>query len=274
MSKKVKFLLSFPEIKEKGELYNLYKGFINCLNNIEAFALLINKRTTGLRAEPIINKIIYGAVSDEKKQTLELFEKAITKIERLKWPQKQRVTKVLHGINSSISNKETTKLIKYFLNSKYNSFRYYGCDIIEKSNLEDKFKKELIKAWNEYPDTYILDLLVDFLTPKELYLIYKDAEKILTESEFDFEVLKLRNKYYSRIVKYIPKRLSYLQSKDSVSYVFVMKNAGRKIDKDFALNTYKKNKNYRSLLACYGNLGMWELLMEIFNDVTEKPKRK
>jgi len=266
MNAKLKFLLKFPEIKEKNRLFGLYRGFVNCLDNQSALELLVNDETTGFKAEAIIKKIKYSAEAHPPKKNNLLIKKAINHNNGLKWPNSQRIAKVLFGISPYIANNEKSKLIRYFLNSKYNSFRYYGYEIIEKNNLKTKFKTDLVNVWHRYPDNWVLGLLIDFLTPKELFSMFEVAEEVLAESEYDFEILKLRNRYYSKIINFIPDRLRELMSEEPVSYVYVMKYANRKIPKDTAIKIYKNNKN-NSVLSCYGELGQWDVLEKIFNKI-------
>lgn len=108
------------------------------------------------------------------------------------------------------------------------------------------------------------------LNPTELFSLFDEAEELLSDAEFDFEVLKLRNLYYSKIIDFIPERLLELSVEDPVSYVFIMKNANRQIPKDLALEIYEKNKSSRSIAACYGELGQWDILVEIYDRYNRK----
>jgi len=273
MNKKVNLLRSFPEIREKDELFSIYRGFINCLNNQEAFVLLIDEKTTGLKAEAITKKIIQSVSNNPNKQSSQLIKESAALIKDLKWPRSQRLAKVLFGISSYIGEGERSKLIRYFLSSRYSSFRYYGYNIIERDNLKLNFKKELQNAWHEHHDIEILELLIDILNSEELFSIYKDNEEMFADSEFDFEVLKLRNRFYSKVLDFIPNRLSELLAKEPISYVFVMKYARRQIKRDLALEIYKKSNKSGSIAACYGELGQWDVLEEIFNNLMKKTKR-
>lgn len=263
MNRRLKFLLSFPELKEKNTFFGLYRGFVNCLDNQEALVLLTDKRTRSLKAEAITKKIINSASVSSNMQNNRLFKKALSEIKSLEWPRSQRVAKILFGINPYIGKKEKSQLVRYFLNSKYKSFRYYAYNILEKNDLKLEFKTELLNVWHEYLDVWILGLLVDLLSPKELFSIYEVAEEVLVDAEFDFEVLKLRNRYYSKIIDFIPYRLSELLSKEPVSYVFVMKYANKQIPKDLAVKIYKKERS-NSVASCYGELGQWDVLEKLF----------
>lgn len=265
--KKVKFMLAFPGFKEKGEWYDLYKGFVRCLNHNEAFSLLIDDSTTGLKSEAIITATTYSIGRLAEKQITEFFVNAFSVIDNLKWPQQLWVAKLLFRISPYLDEKDIVEITKYFLGSNHSSFRYYGYRIVESKKLS--LKKELMNAWDKYNDIDALALLIDNLTPKELFSLYSEAEEMLSLAEEDFEVLKLRNKYYSKIIEFIPKRLLELLTKDPVSYVFVMRDAGKKIDKDLALKIYKKNKTSRSLPACYGDLKQWNVLLGIYNNIAK-----
>lgn len=269
MNRGLKFLLSFPEIKEKNKLFGLYRGFVNCLNNQEALVLLTDKKIGGLKAEAITKKVINNVSISSNKQNNRLFREAITAIKSLEWPRSQRVAKILFGINPYIGKKEKLQLVRYFLNSKYNSFRHYAYNVLEKDNLKSRFKTELLNVWHKYPDVWILDLLVDLMNRKELFSIYEVAEEVLADAEFDFEVLKLRNRYYSKIIDFIPHRLSELLSKEPVSYVFVMKYANKQIPEDLAVKIYKKERS-NSVASCYGELGQWNVLDKLFTTFYKK----
>ena len=266
-------MLSFPEIKEKDRLFAIYKGFIYCLDNLEALILLIDEKTTGLKSEAIIKKITYSAANSSDGQNTLLFRKAIVLMKDLKWPRCQRVAKVLFGISPYINKKEKAKLVMCFLNSKYNSFRYYGYSVIERGNLKLNYKKTFLNVWHRHHDIWALELLVDVLKPEELFSIYGEAEELLADSEFDFEILKLRNRFYSRIINFIPDRLSELLLNEPVSYVFVMKYARKQIQKDLALEIYQKSNNSGSILTCYGELGQWDILIEIYKFIKKNAKK-
>lgn len=266
MPNKLKFILSFPDFKEKGEMFNLYKGFVRCLNCDEAFSLLVDNSTIGLKTELIINSIINKLQRLSKIQIENFFENSLSVIEKLDWRPKSRVAKLLLKSSPFLDKKDVFKLTRYFLNSKYNPFRSYGYEIIDSQNLN--LSKELLKAWNDFNDIEALELLINSQSPAKLFSLFNEAEEILSEAKFDFEVLKLRNNYYSKIIDFIPKKLSELLSEDPVSYVFVMKNANKQIPKDLALEIYEKNRDSRSIAACYGELGQWDVLLEIYNSMT------
>ena len=270
MLNKLKFVLSFPEFREKEEMFNLYKGFVRCLNCDEALILLIDDSTAGFKTELIINSIVNKLQKLSKVQTENFFENSYSVIEKLDWRPKSRVAKLLFRCNLHLSKKGIFKLTRYFLNSKYNLFRRYGYEILNSQNLN--FSKELLKIWNRFNDIEALELLTNSLSQTELFSLFDEAEEVLSDAEFDFDVLKFRNIYYSKIIDFIPERLLKLSVEDPVSYVFVMKNANRQISKDLALEIYEKNKSSRSIAACYGELGQWDVLVEIYNSIIRKTK--
>lgn len=148
MSNKLKFMLSFPDFKEKGEMFNLYKGFVRCLNCDEVLMLLINDSTTGLKSESIFNSIVYNLQKLSKVQIEKFFANSYSIIEKLDWCQKSRVAKLLYRCNLELSKKDVFKLTRYFLNSKYNLFRGYGYEILNSQKLN--FSKELFGVYPIY----------------------------------------------------------------------------------------------------------------------------
>lgn len=53
----------------------------------------------------------------------------------------------------------------------------------------------------------------------------------------------------------------------------VLKNTNKKIEKDLALRIYRENDTSRSLVVCYGDLGQWDVLIEIYKYITKNAKK-
>jgi len=234
--------------------------------------LLITSNAVKLRADTIVKKIINSSRNETPNESCRLYGKAMGVIEDLKWPLSLRVAKILHGTAETVTAKERNQLIKYLLSSKYVRFRDYGYDIIGTHNLQNTFKSELTDGVRVHKDIGALSLLLDTLTSHELYSLFNDVEQILYDYVYDedFEIKKMGNKYYSKVADLIPEKLEELKNTAPDSYVFVMKDAGKVVDREWAKKIYKDKSIARSLPKCYGEMGMWDVLEELFYDLQNK----
>lgn len=262
----IDFLHSFPEIKEKDNKYYLFLGIVSGLNGLETVEIIDSCLNQDIfKRKVLLSKILTSAASWPKSINDILFNKIFSSLGVLNsYFKKESASMILVSLCPYISAINQKKLLLFFLKSDYKNNRKRAYAYLLE-NWSQQYQGDVEEAWKAYDDEEIINLLINKM-PREFLLEY--FEKISSNFEeedldYDFHLKILRNRFYSRIAKDIPAELEKLKSKDPISFIFVMKECGKKIDPKWAVEIYRKLPQSRKYLPrWYAEMGLWEEILK------------
>jgi len=263
---KINIIKNYRNFNEKNEDYYIFSGLLNSLEPqelIKSFdcSFILRK----LKRKVFVYKIIFDVKNGHSQEYEQFFRNLLNNISSLdSYHKKQASSQFLTDLYEYIPSDLQNELIDYLLFSNYINDRKRGYNLLA-IYWRDSFKKILEKAFLEYLDFDALDIIIDKMSPKFLYKNYSTLNEFFPdeELEYDFELLKLRNKFLIKIFDFAKKSiLPDLKQKDPISYIFIMKENKEKIDEDFAYNTFL-NTRRNSLIRWYGQMGLWNAILKI-----------
>jgi len=261
----VDFIRRFPEIKEKGSSYYLFLGIIFGFNSQETLNVLNTCLNQDIfKRKILLNKIIISAPRWTKNNNDILFEKAYSLLGSLNsYFKKESASMILIGLCPHISKLNQNKLLYCFLQSAYKNNRKKAYTYLL-DNWSLNYQKIVEKTWKEYGDDEIINLLVAKMSKSFLFKNFKELSSHFEEEDlkYDFRLKILRNRFYARIFDSIPSELKKLKSKDPISFIFVIKECGKKIDPSWAMEIYKKFPRSRFLSRWYAEMGLWKDILK------------
>lgn len=261
----VDFIRRFPEIKEKDSGYYLFLGIISGFNSQETLNVLGTCLNQDIfKRKILLNKITISAPRWTKNNNDVLFEKAYSLLGSLNFYfKKESASMILIGLCPHISKLNQNKLLHYFLQSEYKNNRKRAYTYLL-DNWSSRYQEIVEKTWRAYNDDEIINLIVAKMPGGFLLKNFKELSSHFKEEdlEYDFRLKILRNRFYARIFDSIPSELKKLKNKDPISFIFVIKERGKKIDPPWAIEIYKKFPRSRFLSRWYAEMGLWKDILK------------
>ncbi|GAH04185.1 unnamed protein product, partial [marine sediment metagenome] len=177
--------------------------------------------------------------------------------------KKESASLILNALCPYISESNRNKLLCYFLKSNYRNNRKRAYIYIL-DNWSPKYQKIIERTWETYGDDEIINLLVAKMPKSFLLKNFKEISSNFEEKdlEYDFRLKILRNRFYARIFDRIPSELKKLKDEDPISFIFIMKERGNKIEPSWAIEIYKKFPRSRFLSRWYAEMGLWKDILK------------
>lgn len=262
---KISIIKNYKDFKEKNNDYYVFSGLLNCLTPQE----LIKSFDYGFNLAKLKRKLyIYKIASDIKNNIQEynnFFTNLLKNIRSLNsYHKKQACSQFLSELYEYFPLDLKNKLLEYLLFSTYTNDRIRGYNILF-TYWTDSFKIILDKAFSKHSDLEALEIVIDKMPPLYLSSNYNTICDFFQDEDlqWDFDLLKLRNKFLIKIFSFLKKDIILnLRKKDPISYIFIMKENGKKVDEDFAYDTFL-NTQRKSLITWYGQMGLWNTIMKI-----------
>lgn len=263
---KIRYLSNYGRIEKKDKRYYLFKAFLLFLSKEEITQLLNKDFSQGiltrfLITQRVLNDIKTGFDKYYEEMVEEIF-KEITTLPT--YHKKQAASKFLTEISEFLPKEYQESLISYLFNSPYVNDRKRAYYLLDK-NFNDSYTEKLFNHLRTYDDNYPLSVIVNNCSGKILSRNFELINKYFADEfiEYDWQLLKIRTKFYSRIYKRRPQFIRELEFKDPISYMYVMKEAGEKVNPDIAWSVYKANPARYSLFRLFSDLKLWEVLVRI-----------
>lgn len=263
---KIKIFKNYGNFNRKDEDYYIFSGLLNCLEPKELIKSFDCRFIlTKLKRKVIIYKIVSDINNGHLQKYLQFFRNLLKNISSLdSYHKQQACSQFLTDLYEYLPSDLKNKLIDYLLFSNYKNDRKRGYYLLS-NYWRDSFKKILEKAFLEYLDFDAVRIIIDKMKPAYLYKNHSTLNEFFPdeELEIDFELLKLRNKFLIKIFDFAKSSIIlHLKDKDPISYIFIMKEKKKKIDEDFAYNTFL-NTRRNSLITWYGQMGLWNVILKI-----------
>lgn len=262
---RIKKIKEFGKIEEKNDDYFIFNGLLNCLSPQEILkAFDFDFISEILKRKLLVRKIISSIENSKKNLYIDFFEKILNNIPKLKtYHNKQACSQFLFDLYYYLSSPQQDRLIKYLLLSQYKNDRIRAYSLLGDC-WDKKYESMLKKIFIKFYDFEALDLLIEKLDSKFLSKNIKNIYPLFSEEYLPFEELKLRNKLLIKIYKSVKDTLiKELKEKDPISYIFIAKECGLKVDEAFAFELFKKNSYKKNLISWYGQIGLWDTILKI-----------
>jgi hypothetical protein len=263
-------LLKIGPIFEKDDRYYFFKGVLSTFNAKNTCKLLDNQlKQDSFKRQLILDKILKDLIDLENRDLyLSVFKEMLVLIARTKdYRKNQGYAKFLYRMYPAMPILWQKKLIKYFISSDFKHNQRRALEYLDK-NWDENFSSDVIKLWTNGNYELALKLIIwkvdkeslsaDIFNSINTYFIKIQEDDYFN---YDYSAKILRNKFYSRFIQECSKEVDKLKKNDPISYIFIQKEAGRKIDLDFAIKVYKNNSNARKYLPrWYSEMGMEDVL--------------
>jgi len=260
------FILDFPELKRKDELYYLYLGVIYGLSSDEIYDIVINcLEQDVLKRKILLNKIMNSVSKWSKDSSDNIFNKVyISKDSLSSYFKKESASMILMSLFPYISRKNQKKLSNNLLQSKYKNNRKRIYKYLYE-NWSPGCEKIIEKAWSDFQDEELIRLLISKMSEEFLLKNFSEISDYFNEDEltYDFFLKILRNNFYIRLHNHIKKYIEQLKDSDPISFIFIKKELGEKLEIPWAIKIYENNSRSRFLARWYSEMGLWEEILTI-----------
>lgn len=266
----ITLLKKIGEVTEKNEIYYILKGILTNLSPDEIYRFLDFKFEQNVLIRDLIFRKISRDIELNKAGGYEkLFNKLLTIFDSLPtYHKKQACAKFLYGMFPGMSEKKQKELARLLLKSKYVNDQKRAYWILRKV-WDKSFIKLAIKSLKKFESPEILYLLVYKLPIDELRKNSDLIYNLLTEDlEYDFHSKILRNIFLAKVSNKYSKEISKLKNKDPISYIFIQKEMGSKVDPDYALKAYRGyDRSIYFMPKWFAEMKMWKELDEIIKSI-------
>ena len=275
------FIRNFPEIKEKEDKYYLFLGIVSGLSGQEILMILNDCLNQNIfKRKILLNKITISVPHWSKNNNDILFEKIYFLRDSLNsYFKKESASMMLAVLCPYISKVKQNKLLCGFLQSKYKNNRKRAYAYLL-NNWSPSYQKIIEKAWENYDDEEIINLAVARMPKGFLLKNFEDISSYFNDEDlnYDFRLKILRNRFYAKICDDIPSEIEKIKDNDPISFIFIMKECGKKIDPTWAVEVYKKYSQSRFLSRWYAEMGLWKNILDknsnFFRFIDKKTKNK
>lgn len=268
---KTNLIRNLGNIEDKSShKYYLCGGLLSCLTPAEACdSLNLDFSQDRITRELILNKILNDIQVKCLPVHLEFIENILKRITALStYHSKQAASVFLKTLFPYLPNKYQTDILNYFLDSPF----YYDRNrafLILSSYWRPAYANKLLNSYEKHKDFNALQVIIRCL-PTSILRKYSPQilEKFSDEEDttYNFEFLKLRTTFYARLHKYLTRELDDMKHTDPISFVYIAKEAGLRIEPDLAYKIYKEFPHKKRLLLAFGQMGLWDALVRIAND--------
>ncbi len=260
------YLKNFGTLEKKDKRYYLFRAFLLCLNVQETRDLIqIDFSQDILTRFLITKKIIDDLKVGQNKNLTKLVEEILERIATLtSYHKKQAASKFLTEIFDFLEPEYQDTVMAYLFNSPYINDRKRSYGLLMKK-FDESYTEKLLEHLNQYDGDYPLAVIVSCCQPKVLNENFDLINKYFEDDliQYDWQLLKIRTKFYARLLNLRPKFINQLKQKDPISYMYVMKETGKKIDSDMAWKAFMANPNRSSLFRLFSDLKLWDVLIKI-----------
>ncbi len=257
----VDFIRKFPEIKEKNGRYYFYLGIVAGLSSKEISDVINDCLEQDiLKRKIFLNKIMTSAAKWPRDENNFLFDEVYSSKNSLSsYFKKESASMILMALFPYISKNNQNKLADHFLQSKYKNNRKRIYKYFYK-NWSPNCKRIIEKAWYDFKDEEAIGLVVSKMPKEFLLQNFDEISNYFDEDEltYDFFLKILRNKFLARLYDDIPLEIQKIKNNDPISFIFIKKERGEKLDIAWAIEIYKKYPQSRFLARWYSEMGLWE----------------
>lgn len=210
----------------------------------------------------ISNDITKSYTTTHKKLVTTLLKK----LDEKKFSRKESCAFSLDFLIDSLPAKTKRKIIETFLASKSSRNRDRAFKRLN-TNWDKKYFELIEQVWYSFHDSYCLEIILNHFPTKFLLDNYKD----ILEHTQPFQTSKL----FIKLGAVRPELLDELKEIDGISYCYVLTKFNKKVSdteaKSILRDNYKDDR-IGLLLWSFGQMGLWDAIIEYDNEYREKHK--
>lgn len=260
--KRISFIKKF-NIADDNDKY-LFRGFIYALSQTEVCKLIPASFDYKADKRKAINNRVAADLKGQAKSYIPAIKYLIENFEDLgTYRLKNAYSSFLCEAHPFLEKSLKKQVVELFIESEYKSIRNKAYKILMK-DWSQELKRKLIISLKRHKDVEAALLVANHFRSVDLKSFINIIDDLLSEAgpDFDFETKVARNKFYAKVYKWIPEKISKIKFDDPVSYLYIQSYAKQQIDKDLALQLYKSNPlGYRFIPKLLGQAGLWKELL-------------
>lgn len=245
--------------------YTIINPLIHSLLPIEAcdFLDLTFKQDYRVRRYVLkkISNDIFKTYSKEHKKLITLL---IKKMDEKGFGRKESCSSAINFLYSSLPIKEKGRILNIFSASKSSTNRNRAFKIIN-SSWNKKYQAIIEQAWLTFKDQYCLKIILIHFPSSYLIQNYKNILQYADPYQTSKLFLKLGEINFEIVGE--------LKKIDQISYSYVLTKFDKRLSDYEAMEILKNNyKDDRIglLLWCFGQMGLWDIIIEYDNNYSGK----
>lgn len=268
---KTDLLKSMLGISRKGAKYSLYRAIVNSLNEKELIGFFCKNydqlSTTELSL--FVDRLVTNHLTPTSSQKLfSRISKAFAKTEN-DYRRNSTYGKFLTSTARSFPVNAQRQIVELLLKSRFRLNNRRAFNLIKYCMCWDDSLTSLVeKSWARLGQFEALEVIVRKFKTIHLERLSQEITPYFDEYEieYDFELKKLRNYFYSRMPKKFSTEIEKLKSSDPVSYIFICKESKTKIPTDYVVQVYKGDSRAQRYLP------KWLIEMDQLDTIEELTK--
>ncbi len=160
-----------------------------------------------------------------------------------------------------MSDDVKTLILKSMIGSGYRGVRKRGYKKL-RNDWKPNFESVILEAWEKHGDEDCAKLIIEHIPVKLLLDMFADLEERV-ERTWHF------TKLYLRVAEVDPSKLKVLARKDGITYAYALVKLCKALKRNEALDIfqmYLEDERIGLLVWCFGQMKLWSVLEEIYNE--------
>ena len=257
-----KFFIEKPYIPQ-------YSTFLSALINTLSPKQACMMFALSFKQSPDIRKVVVKKIARdiENKQMSThkvLISNLLKKISMPSFPKRDSCAFVITCLYPHLAKEEQKSILSLFLSSKYTLVRERALKILLK-NWNVEYTDIVWKIWNKTPSDTCAKVILDHFP---LEFLIKNYKSILPELS-DWQQRKL----FGKLIQVDKNLVSQFKKKDPITYAYFLTKQGKKLSSAQAwkiAQSHYRSPNIGLLLWCFGQMGLWNVLVKFQKTYLEK----
>lgn len=244
-------------------------GLIQCLSAADSLELLIGGEVKDERLRGRLLARLCDCVHLELANSSHLIDRLLDLLATTPYPRKNSFAYLLQQLYWSMPQTERRTIIQSFLDSKEPGMRKRGYKLMHE-DWSASWITKLECSWHQWHDQQCACMVVDHFEPVFLIIHIDELARDLNDGAY-------LSRMYLRVVPVKPTLLTKLRDIDGITYAYVAARLRKRISKKEARNLlqqYEYDSRLGILAWSLGNLGHWDLLTDLANNINEIETRR
>jgi hypothetical protein len=197
---------------------------------------------------------------------LDLVDELIEKVSAKPFPKRNSCAFAIDTIFDSLSIRKREEILLTFLNSHYVAVRNRAYKRLGQT-WDESYMNRIQSNWEKYHDEYCIKIITEYFPVEMLFANYCEYIEYFKPFQLSRLFLRLNEKD--------PNKINELRELDEISFVYVLTKLNRYISIKEAKLILKENfKDDRIglLIWCYGQMGLWDVIVEFEENYKGKIK--
>lgn len=256
--KKIEYINKFLANKPCTPPYSTFAScLINALSPKEACMMFdLSFKQAPLIRKAVLRKMAHdikiNSIAAHKKLVSELVEK----VSMPSFPRRDSCAFAITYLYPYLSQKEQGLILSLFLTSKYSLVRERALKILQQ-NWDPKYTETIWDIWNQTASETCAKIIIEFFPLEFLKTNYRSIFPNLSSW--------LQRKLFIKIMGENSAIIAPLKKEDPITYSYLLTKQGKKLSSSQAwklAQAYYDSPNISLLLWCFGQMGLWEVLIK------------